>query len=37
MQKLGEDDDDTYTNSAWANSKSLKAHLGGMSQVKMPR
>jgi hypothetical protein len=37
LQKLQEDEDDNYTNSAWANPNALKAHFSGMSQIKMPR
>jgi hypothetical protein len=37
VQKLVEDEDDTYTNSAWANPKALKAHFSGMSQIRVPR
>ena len=34
---LAEDDDDTYTNSAWANPKSLKQHFSGVQGVRLPR
>jgi hypothetical protein len=34
-QALAQDDDDCFTNSTWANGKSLKQHFAGMSDVRI--
>ena len=35
LQKLAENDDDDYTNSAWANPKALKHHFSGVGSVRI--
>lgn len=35
LQKLAEDEDDDYTNSAWANPKALKHHFSGVGGVRI--
>eukprot|EP00879_Flechtneria_rotunda_P011011 GHRR01011506.1.p1 GENE.GHRR01011506.1~~GHRR01011506.1.p1 ORF type:complete len:198 (+),score=74.55 GHRR01011506.1:399-992(+) len=37
QKALNQDEDDSYTHSSWANSKSLKAHFTGISTVRVPR
>ena len=37
QKKLAEDEDDSYTGAAWANSQSLKAHFSGVAAVRLPR
>mmetsp|Transcript_13574 Transcript_13574/g.34136 ORF Transcript_13574/g.34136 Transcript_13574/m.34136 type:complete len:92 (-) Transcript_13574:165-440(-) len=34
QKKLQEDEDDAYTNSAWANPNSLKAHFSGVGNLR---
>eukprot|EP01018_Ginkgo_biloba_P020700 Gb_30283 [translate_table: standard] len=34
QKKLGEDEDDSYVNSSWANPKSLKSQFHGMSSIR---
>lgn len=33
MQALAEDDDDAFTNSAWANPKALKGAFSGVGNI----
>ena len=35
QKQLEEDNDDAYLNSAWANSKNLKAEMHGTGNIKM--
>ena len=35
LQKLAENDEDDYTNSAWANPKALKHHFSGVGGVRI--
>ncbi|GFR53143.1 hypothetical protein Agub_g15863 [Astrephomene gubernaculifera] len=37
QKQLAEDEDDSYTNSSWANPKSLKAHFSGVQSVRLPK
>jgi cilia- and flagella-associated protein 298 len=37
MQRLAQDEDDSYTSAAWANPKALKQHFAGVSNVRIPR
>lgn len=34
QEKLKENEDDSYLNSGWASSKSLKSHFSGVSNVR---
>jgi hypothetical protein len=36
LQSLAQDDDDSFTHSVWANSKSLKQHFAGIGAVRLP-
>lgn len=35
LQALQENEDDSYLNSGWASSNSLKAHFSGVSEVRL--
>jgi hypothetical protein len=36
LQALSQDDEDAYTHSSWANSKSLKQAFAGIGSVRIP-
>lgn len=36
LQALSQDEDDAFTQSVWANSKSLKQHFAGIASVRLP-
>lgn len=36
LQALSQDEDDAFTHSVWANSKSLKQHFAGIGAVRLP-
>ena len=36
LQALSQDEDDAFTRSVWANSKSLKQHFAGIGSVRLP-
>jgi hypothetical protein len=37
LQALSQDEEDVYTHSSWANSKSLKQAFAGINSVRIPR
>jgi hypothetical protein len=36
VQALSQDEEDAFTHSVWANSKSLKQHFAGIGAVRLP-
>jgi hypothetical protein len=37
LQALDQDDDDSFTNSSWADTRSLKQHFSGVGNVRIPK